>query len=178
MKSGCRKDGEGMALMQSERMDWPGCSVWPCAKHYISCSCGMVWRSYFPRSLQGLLSFWWGGKRPQGVLGSAFLARGCVFCVFARRCETQQTWRSSLKGGWREKARWHGCYNDHPAHSVLPWFSTSHFSSEKLVGDAHRVRLSSWFKCSMLHPGHLCLLSNNRGGFWEVCRRPGSERDE
>lgn len=30
-----------------------------------------------------------------------------------------------------------------------------------------------WFKCSMLHPGHLCLLSNNRGGFWEVCRRPG-----
>lgn len=128
MKSGCRKDGEGMALMQSERMDWPGCSVWPWVKHYIACSCGMVWRSHFPRFLQGLLSVWWAGKEPWGVLGSAFLARGCVFCVSGYRCETQQTWHSSLKGGWREKARWDMAWLLQWPHSTLCPPPIQHFT--------------------------------------------------
>lgn len=50
IKSGCRRD-RGIRLMQSGRVDWTGCRIWPWAKHYIACSCGMLSGSHFPRFL-------------------------------------------------------------------------------------------------------------------------------
>ena len=101
-----------------------------------------------------------------------------VFCACVYRYVTQQTQKSSLWGGFMEEARWDVTWLLWWPHSTHFPPLTQHFpfSSKKWVFIC--VRLPSWFKCCVLHPGHLCLLSNNRGGFWEVCKRPGSERDE
>lgn len=165
--------GEGMALMQSESDDWPGCSVWPWVKHYIACSCGMVWGPIFLDSFSvSFLSY--EVVRSHGVCwvqpswhGGACFVFLCVDVKLSR--PDTLLWRRV-----KEKARWDMAWLQWP-HSTLCPPPIQHFTflQWKISGRCAIVSLSSWFKCSMLHPGHLCLLSNNRGGFWEVCRRPG-----
>lgn len=170
-----------MGLIQGGKMDWTGCRAWPWVKHYIGCSCGVAWRSDFPRFLDSpfFLKRWWGdtghaGFSPPGTRKSVRFVPVYVVVKLSR----SDTLLCKGVLGKRPGATWHDYYNNHTAHTVLPWFSTWYSPVENEWEMLTCVRLPSWFKCCILHPGHLCLLSNKRGGFWEVCKRPGSERDE
>lgn len=55
---------------------------------------------------------WWGDT------GRVGFSPSCPWKEHVRGCGSQPSWRSSLPG-----VTWHGYYNDHTAHAVLPWFS-------------------------------------------------------